>query len=72
MGSSSGLTLTNIFIGYIKFKNIPAFKNVLAYLRYVGECFVVIRSMNIMDEFFSVFNNAHNSITLKMKKELFF
>ena len=44
MGSPLGPTLANVFMGYIEFKVIPAFKNKLVYLRYVEDCFVLVRS----------------------------
>ena len=52
MGSSLGPTLANIFIGYIELKVIPALKNNLLYLRYVDDCFVLVRSEKVMEIFF--------------------
>ena len=58
MGSPLGPTLENIYMGYIELNVIPAFKNDLLYLRYVDDCFVLVRSETIMDKFFNVLNNA--------------
>ena len=69
MGSPLGPTLANIFMGYIELKVIPTFKNKLVYLRYVDDCFVLVRSEKIMDEFFNVLNNAHEAINFKIEKE---
>ena len=69
MGSPLGPTLANIFMGYIELKVIPAFKNNLLYLRYVDDCFVLVRSEKIMDEFFNVLNNAHEAINFTIEKE---
>ena len=68
MGLPLGSTLTNIFIGYIDLKIVPAFKNKLLYLRHVDDCFVLIRSEKLMDEFSNIFYNAHNLDILTMEK----
>ena len=60
MGTPLGPTLANIFIGYTELKVVPAFKNNLLYLRYVDDCFMLVRSEKVMDELFNIFNNAHN------------
>ena len=69
MGSPLGPTLANIFMGYIELKVIPTFKNKLVYLRYVDDCFVLVRREKIMDEFFNVLNNAHEAINFTIEKE---
>ena len=56
-------------MGYIELKTIPAFKNKLWYLRYVDDCFVLVRSEKVKNEFFNFFNNAHNSISFTIEKE---
>ena len=47
----------------------PAFKNILLYLRYADDCFVLARSKKIMDIFFNIYNNAHNYFSFTMEKE---
>ena len=69
MGSPLGPTLANIFMGYIELKVVPAFKNNLLYLRYVDDCFVVLKSEKTMDKFFNILNNAHDSINFTIEKE---
>ena len=69
MGSPLGPTLANIFMGCIKLKVVPAFKNNLLYLRYIVDCFVLVRSEKIMDEFFNVLNNADEAINFTIEKE---
>ena len=49
MGYPLGPTLANIFMGLIELKVIPAFKNNFLYLRYVDDCFVMVRNEKIMD-----------------------
>ena len=68
MGSPLGPTLANIFMGYIELKVVPAFKNSFLYLRYVDDCFVLLRNEKIMDEVFNILNNAHTSISFTIKK----
>ena len=69
MGSPLGPTLANVFMGCIGLKVVPAFKNSLLYLRYVDDCFVLVRNEKIMDNFFNVLNNAHDSINFTIEKE---
>ena len=69
MGSPLGPTLDNIFIGLIKLKVVTALKNNLLYLRFVDDCFVLVRSEKIMDQFFNALNNAHGSINFTIEKE---
>ena len=69
MGSPLGPTLAKIFMGFIELKIVPAFKNNLLYLRYVDDCFVLLRSEKTMDEFFNILNNAHDSINFTIEKE---
>ena len=54
MGFLLGPKLASIFI----VKVIPAFKNKLLYLRYVDDCFVLVRSKKVMDKFYNICNNA--------------
>ena len=56
-------------MGYIKLKVIPVFRNKLFYPRYVDDCFVLVSSEKIMNEFFNILNTAHNSISFTMEKE---
>ena len=56
-------------MGLIELKVIPAFKNNFLYLRYVDDCFVMVRNEKIMDEFFNVLNNAHEAINFTIEKE---
>ena len=69
MGSPLGPTLANIFMGYIELKVVPAFKNSFLYLRYVDDCFVLLRNEKIMDEVFNILNNAHTSISFTIEKK---
>ena len=69
MGSPLGPTFANIFMGCIELKIVPAFKNNLLYLRYVDDCFVLVKSEKIMDEFFNGLNNAHEAINFTIEKE---
>ena len=55
MGYPLGPTLANVFMGCIKLKVDPAFKNNLLYLRYIDDCFVLVRSEKIINEFFKCF-----------------
>ena len=56
-------------MGCIELKVIPAFKNNLLYLRYVDDCFVLVSSENIMDEFFNISNDANEAINFTIEKE---
>ena len=62
-----------LVMSYIELKVIPAFKNKLLHIRYDDDCFVFFRSKKIMNEFFNILNNAHDSTSFTMeKKELVF
>ena len=52
-------------MGYIKLKVIPALKKKLLYLSFVDDCFILVRSEKIMDEFFNFLNNAHEALNIK-------
>ena len=56
-------------MSYNEFKAIPVFKHKFLYLRCVDDCFLLVRSEEIIDDFSNIFNNTNNSISFKMKKE---
>ena len=58
-------------MGYNELKVIPVFKHKLLYLRCVDDCFVFVRSEEIMDKFSNILNNTNNSNSFKMEKENF-
>ena len=57
-------------MGYIESKIISTFKDKIVYFRYVDDCFLLVKSEKIMDECFNIFNNAHNSISFTIEKEV--
>ena len=69
MGSPLGPTLAKILMGFIELKVVPAFKNNLLYLGYVDNCFVLVRSKKIINEFLNILNDAHDSISFTIEKE---
>ena len=58
-------------MGYNELKVIPVFKHKLLYLRCIDDCFVFVRSEEIIDENLNILSNTNNSISFKMKKENF-
>ena len=62
MGFPFGPTLANIFMSI-------DFIYKLFYTRYVDDCFVLVRSEKIMDEFFNILQNSYNSMSFTMKKK---
>ena len=58
-------------MGYNELKVIPVFKHKLLYLRCVDDCFVFVRSEEIMDKFSNILNNNNKSNSFKMEKENF-
>ena len=67
MVSALGPTMVNIFIGYIELKVISALKNKLLYFRYDDNCFVLVRSNKIIDEFLNILNKAYNFLSFTME-----
>ena len=46
MGSPLGLTLANIFVGYLKSKIAEDLLSQVTYIRYVDDCLVISRTFN--------------------------
>ena len=46
-----GQTLANIFMGFNKLKVVPSFKNNLKYLRYVDDCFILVKGEKLWINF---------------------
>ena len=67
MGSPLGPTLANIFMGYIELKVVHVFKNNLLYLRYVDDCFVLVKIEEVMDEFLNILNVVRKSINFTIE-----
>ena len=68
--SPLGPTLTNIFMGFVEAKIISSFKYKLRYFRYVNDYFILAKNKEVVDDLFTILNDAHNAIKFTVEKKI--
>ena len=59
MGSSLGLTLANIFVGYLESKIAEDLLSQVTYISYVDDCLVISKTLNDNEAIFEKLNSLH-------------